>query len=191
MPNQDAGSDRAVDQAIQSYLNEQEEQRKRWFREQATDSGTWQWKQQLVATLAERWEQQYGEMLRPGDGTEFYPPSKEAHQRQVEDITKTVLGYLQERPEPPEPGTTVGTYAAEALAYEAMRHLSQLAARPPRRVGSARSVCSSNASHGPNSGFVAEELDRATAEGGETPAELAGFGRSGKSPGNQAGTKRA
>jgi hypothetical protein len=126
MPNQDEESDRAVDQAIQSYINEQEEQRKRWFREQATDSGTWQWKQQLVATLAERWEQQYGEMLRPGDGTEFYPPSKEAHQRQVEDITKTVLGYLQERPEPPEPGTTVGTYAAEALAYEAMRHLSQL-----------------------------------------------------------------
>jgi hypothetical protein len=124
--SQEVSVDLEVAQAVQSYLNEQEEQRKRWFREQATDSGTCQWKQQLVATLAERWEQQYGEMLRPGDGTEFYPPSKEAHQRQVEDIIKTVLGYLQERPEPPEPGTTVGTYAAEALAYEAMRHLSHL-----------------------------------------------------------------
>jgi len=122
-------ADPATARQVREYLAQLEEQRKRWIHRQRTDRRNQTWKGEFIAAshvYATDCIQVSGGSLRPPDGTFFSGPSAKASERRAESLEKTILDYVAARDEPPEDGTTLTDYAAEAISSRVATDLRDL-----------------------------------------------------------------
>jgi hypothetical protein len=115
---------------IRRLLAEKKKQQNQWRRSQETDHRNRSWKRGLVAACdaqVAKGVRQSGGAFRPADGTLFYAPSPSVSEARVQALERTILDHVAGRTEPPEKGTKLADYAAEAVSTRVVVHLADLA----------------------------------------------------------------